>query len=76
MGIRHTAGWIPGNDWTGTVWDPIYQKSANQEPQDAAKCFGLLCFLAFSRRPETWYVGKFELDGRDIASNTYFMPRQ
>jgi len=19
----HTAGWMPGNDWTGTPWEPI-----------------------------------------------------
>lgn len=70
----HTAGWIPGSDWIGTVWEPIYEKAALQEPGDAAMCFGLLCFLAFSRRDENWYVGKFELHGKDIGSNTYFMP--
>lgn len=20
----HTAGWMPGSDWSGTVWEPIY----------------------------------------------------
>jgi hypothetical protein len=69
----HTAGWIPGNDWDGTVWEPIYYKATNQNPVQAALCFGLLCYAAFMNRPEKWIVGKFELNGKAIGSNTYFM---
>jgi len=25
-----TAGWIPGNDWAGTVYEPIYQNACDQ----------------------------------------------
>lgn len=70
-----TAGWLPGSDWSGTPWDPIYQKAARQDHVQAALCFGLLCWVAFMNRPERWIVGKFELDGRAIGSNTYFMAR-
>lgn len=34
-----TAGWVPGADWTGTVWEPIYQ-AANEDQTNAAKFFG------------------------------------
>ena len=69
----HTAGWIPGNDWDGTVWAPIYYQATGEDPVQAALCFGLLCYVAFMRRPEKWIVGKFELNGKAIGSNTYFL---
>ena len=25
-GEIHTSSWMPGSDWTGTVYDPIYAK--------------------------------------------------
>jgi len=27
-----TAGWLPGSDWTGTPFDPIYQKAPPEVP--------------------------------------------
>jgi hypothetical protein len=69
----HTAGWIPGSDWDGTVWAPIYYTAAREDPGQAALCFGLFCYVAFMRRPEKWIVGKFDLNGKSIGSNTYFM---
>lgn len=71
----HTAGWIPGSEWDDTVYAPIYDKSAGGDHVESAKCFGLFCYVAFMQRREKWIVGKFELDGRAIGSNTYFMPR-
>jgi hypothetical protein len=40
-----TAGWIPGADWSGTVWEPIYL-AANQDQTTAAKFFGQLVWEA------------------------------
>jgi hypothetical protein len=71
----HTAGWIPGNDWDNTVYAPIYYKSARGDHVESAKCFGLFCYVAFMQRREKWIVGKFELNGCAIGSNTYFMRR-
>lgn len=71
----HTAGWIPGSDWDNTVYSPIYYDACRSDSAEAAKCFGLFCYVAFMRRPEDWIVGKFELNGRAIGSNTYFMAR-
>lgn len=72
----HTAGWIPGSDWSGTVWDPIYRDAARGDHTQSALCFGLLCLVAFMNRPEQWYVLRANFkDGREIGSNTYFLGR-
>lgn len=70
-----TAGWMPGRDWTGTVFEPIYFKAANQSYEGAAKCFGLMVWNVFMERQEDWTSGRFEKDGEPIASRTYFRPR-
>ena len=71
----HTAGWLPGADWTGSALQPIYEKAARRNPELAAKCFGLMVYVVFMRRPEDWMSGRFELNGLEIGSRTYFRPR-
>ena len=66
-----TSGWLPGTDWTGTVWDPIYIASRNNFKQ-AGMVFGTLVFEEIMSRPEDWSFGKYQVDGRDIGSTTYF----
>jgi len=70
----HTAGWMPGADWTGTVFQPIYDKAAHKDFNLAAKIFGLLVFQVFIERPETWYFLRAEKDGETLQSLTYFRP--
>lgn len=69
-----TAGWMPGSDWTGTVFEPIYFKAARESYSGSAKCFGLMVWEVFMERPERWYSGRFEKDGEPIGSRTYFQP--
>lgn len=69
-----TAGWMPGSDWTGTVFEPIYFKAANQSYTESAKCFGLMVWEVFMERPEVWTSGRFEKDGEPIGCRTYFQP--
>ncbi len=26
-----TAGWLPGSDWTGTAFEPVYTKAARED---------------------------------------------
>lgn len=66
-----TAGWIPGNDWTGTEWEPIYTAS-NFDFGRAGMVFGALVFEVIMKRPEAWSLGKYQVDGREIGSTTYF----
>ena len=67
-----TAGWMPGSDWTGTPFDPIYKKAARCDQTLAARCFGLIVWEVFMHRPEKWTSGRFEKDGEPIGSRTYF----
>jgi len=67
-----TAGWLPGSDWTGTMFEPIYTKAARQDFDRSAKFFGQLVWYTVVQRPERWASGRYEVDGRDIGSRTYF----
>ncbi len=73
----HTAGWMPGRNWNGSVLQPIFERAARKNYDAAAKCFGLMVYVAFMDRPESeeWFSARFELNGRDIGSRTYFRKR-
>jgi hypothetical protein len=71
----HTAGWMPGSDWTGTPFQPIYEKAARKSHSAAARCFGLMVWEVFMERLEKWTSGRFEKDGEEIGSRTYFRSR-
>ena len=66
-----TSGWIPGHDWTGTVWEPIYTVSRN-DIQRAGMVFGAIVFEVMMNRSENWSLGKYQVNGKDIGSTTYF----
>ena len=70
-----TAGWIPGPDWTNTVYQPIWIACGRNDIQ-AGFFFGLIVFETMMKRPEDWFFGKFSKDGREIGSMTYFMKTQ
>lgn len=67
-----TAGWLPGSDWTGTPFEPIYAKAARGDFDRSALFFGQLVWYTVMKRPERWASGRYELGGRDIGSRTYF----
>jgi hypothetical protein len=67
-----TAGWLPGSDWTGTPFEPIYAKAARGDFQRSALFFGQLVWFVVMKRPERWGSGRYQLDGKNIGSRTYF----
>ena len=67
-----TAGWLPGSDWSGTPFLPIYETAAKKNQDVAGQMFGLMVWYTIMQRPERWSFGKFEKDGREIGSMTYF----
>ncbi len=67
-----TAGWLPGSDWTGTAFEPIYTVAARGDFDRAALFFGQLVWYVVMKRPEPWASGRYQLDGKDIRSRTYF----
>ena len=38
-----TAGWIPGADWTGTEFEPIYSKACSAIKKTQQSALGFLC---------------------------------
>ena len=68
----NTAGWMPGHDWTGTVYEPLYDACGKSVSQ-AGLFFGLVVFkILMERTDAVWGFGRFEKDGVPIHSMTYF----
>lgn len=67
-----TSSWIPGSDWYGTVFQPIYENACDYSAQSSALFFGLIVWKVFMDRPEWWSFGRYEKDGRQISGMTYF----
>ena len=68
----HTSSWMPGQDWTGTVWEPIYTDACRSDEVAAGLCFGLFVWEAFMDHPAAWSFGRYEKDGIPIQGMTYF----
>lgn len=67
-----TSSWVPGKEWEGTVFMPIYTKAAQKNVEYAGMIFGLILYEVIIKRSELWYCGKFEKDGIPIGGTTYF----
>ena len=65
-----TSSWMPGANWEGTPFHPIY--AAVQDYELAAWFFGLIVWQVFIDRPERWYFVKPLTDGEDVRGTTYF----
>jgi hypothetical protein len=69
----NTSSWIPGNNWTGTVYQPIY-KACGCNTNVSAQFFGLILFdLLMKRQDAVWGFGKYEKNGIPIKGTTYFL---
>ncbi|MEW6425434.1 MAG: hypothetical protein AB1523_11965 [Bacillota bacterium] len=71
-GEIHTSSWIPGSDWTGTVFQPIYEKACRYDKEAAAKFFGLIVWAVLLEHDDVWAFGRYEKDGVSIEGLTYF----
>ena len=67
-----TSAWIPGNDWTGTVYHPIYEKGARMNHELSGKMFGLLVWEAFERHADDWFTERFSMGGEEDRFRVYF----
>ena len=66
-----TSSWIPGSDWTGTVWEPIY-RACGEDHVAAGLFFGLLVWQVVMDRGDCWSFGRYEKEGILIRGMTYF----
>ena len=68
----HTSSWMPGAEWKGTVFNPIYEKACRGDVELSGKCFGLILWIVMMHRDEAWSFGRYEKDGIPIEGMTYF----
>ena len=71
-GDVHTSSWMPGRDWSNTVFQPIWELACLKNDEAAAKCFGILLWEAMMNRPEAWSFGRFEKNSIPIEGMTYY----
>ena len=69
-----TSSWIPGSDWTGTVYEPIYI-AAKKNIDRAAMVFGTILFQEVVNHENSWSCGRYQLNGKNIKGMTYFRIR-
>ena len=67
-----TSSWIPGSDWSGTVFHPIYEDACNFDETAAAKFFGLILWHVIMEHDEVWAFGRYQLGDVPIEGLTYF----
>jgi len=68
----HTSSWIPGSEWSGTPFMPIYEKACKGDQAAAAKCFGLILWEVMMDHEDKWSFGRYEKDGVPIEGLSYF----
>jgi len=71
-GEIHTSSWIPGSDWSDTVYQPIYENACLHDEVLAGKCFGLFLWVVMQNHPDVWSFGRYEKNGIPIEGLTYF----
>jgi hypothetical protein len=66
-----TTSWIPGSDWTGTPYQPIYE-AVGEDWEMARFFFGLIVWNVMMDRPEPWSFGRYPRHEGEIIGLTYF----
>lgn len=67
----HTSSWMPGKNWGGTVFEPLYH-ACNKNERHAAFFFGLILFQVIIEHDECWSFSRFDFNGKSIQGLTYF----
>ncbi|WP_395065549.1 hypothetical protein [Paraburkholderia silvatlantica] len=71
-GEVHTAGWLPGNDWSDTPFDPIWSIACERDHVASGLFFGLIVWVFMQKHGEAWAFGRYAKNGVPIRSLTYF----
>lgn len=64
------SSFIPGRDWTGTVYEPLYFACGQSEEQ-SGWFFGLIVWQVMINHPEEW-VFKISDKEDDVLGTTYW----
>lgn len=65
------SSFIPGSDWSDTVWDPIYSKACIYDEEHSAQFFGLLVCQVLIDSDDIWYFLK-----QDIARGMIYFRKK
>lgn len=65
------SSFLPGNDWTGTPFEPLYH-ACHEDIQASGWFFGLIMWQTIIDRDDVWYFMKTEMPDREILGITYF----
>ena len=68
----HTSSWMPGHNWQGTVFEPIYTKAANYNREVSGLLFGIMLWVIMMERDDDWSFGRYKKGEIDIKGMTYF----
>jgi hypothetical protein len=68
----HTSSWMPGHNWNGTVYEPIYTKAANNNRELSGLLFGIIVWVIMMERDDYWSFGRYKKGDVDIKGMTYF----
>ncbi len=67
------SSFVPGSDWTGTVYEPIYY-ACNENVEYSGYFFGLILWKVMIERPDYWGFdsAKGHFINREIRGTIYF----
>lgn len=68
----HTSSWMPGTDWSGSPFLPIFETACGSDREAAALCFSLFVWEAIMRSPDRWSFGRYSVGDVQIKGMTYF----
>jgi len=67
------SSFVPGSEWTGTVYEPIYH-ACHENVENAGFLFGLILWRVMIERPDNWgFVSALDrFEDREIKGKIYF----
>jgi len=65
------SSFIPGRNWAGTVYEPLYIACGQSEEQ-SGWFFGLIVWQVMIDRPEAWMFKVSDKEGDDVLGTTYW----
>ena len=68
----NTSTFLPGHNWFGTVYEPIYLKACRNNREVSGKFFGIVLWVVLMKRQDSWAFERYKMDKRDIKGMTYF----
>jgi hypothetical protein len=67
------SSWLPGPDWEGTPYFPIWDTACRRNDEHSALFFGLLVWRRMMDRPEDWRFIKDPRDAGSVRGMKYFI---